>query len=154
MKQEYNTYTEITQKLLDGLKIGDMVRINDWKQSIPVCGVSKHYIVMAARQFGNWRCVVIQKETWAGYDRDTYAWLVGRYVCRTHGLPGTMFDLDDPSEVKKYLKNLESVSLDETAPYGATAINTLRIRKRQKKSARTAATIQGAKPNCCKSSIS
>ena len=147
MKQEYNTYTEITQKLLDGLKIGDMVRINDWKQSIPVCGVSKHYIVMAVRQFGNWRCAVIQKEPWAGYDRDNYAWLVGRYVCRTHGLPGTMFDLDDPSEVKKYLKNLESVSLDETAPYGATAINTLRIRKRQKKSARTAATIQGAEKN-------
>ena len=154
MKQEYRTYTEITQKLLDSLKIGDMVRINDWKQSMPVCGVSKHYVVIAARQFGNWRCAVVQKVPWVGYDRDTYTWLVGKYVCCTHSLPGTMFDLGDPSEVKKYLKNLESVSLDETAPYGATAINTLRIRKMPKKSARTAVTIQGAKPNCCKSSIS
>ena len=41
MKTEYKHDTEITKEVLDNIKVGMLVKINDWKRPMKVVGVSE-----------------------------------------------------------------------------------------------------------------
>lgn len=53
MMKNYETHVEITKELLDSIKVGDLIKINDWKKPLRVMGVSKNYFVMAVKQFSD-----------------------------------------------------------------------------------------------------
>lgn len=57
---EYKTYSNITKGLLDSIKVGDLIKINDWKKPLRVKGVSKDYFVMA----GEGEYSVCEKKPW------------------------------------------------------------------------------------------
>ena len=40
MKKSYEQYTDITKELLDSIRVGDLVKVNDWKKPPRVKGVS------------------------------------------------------------------------------------------------------------------
>lgn len=52
MACKYIHYTEITRKVLDSIKVGDLVKVNDWKKPLKVKAVSENYFVMAGNLFG------------------------------------------------------------------------------------------------------
>ena len=46
MKTEYKHYTDITKEILDNIKVGMLVKINDWKRPMKVVGISENYFCM------------------------------------------------------------------------------------------------------------
>lgn len=52
MKKEYVHYTDITREILDTIKVGDLVKINDWTKPLRVKAVSENYFVMVSNLFG------------------------------------------------------------------------------------------------------
>lgn len=52
MKKEYVHYTDITREILDTIKVGDLVKINDWTKPLRVKAVSENYFVMVNNLFG------------------------------------------------------------------------------------------------------
>lgn len=66
MKNGYEQHTTITKELLDGIKVGDLIKVNDWKKPLRVKGVSDNYFVMATKQFGDTIYSVCEKKPWGG----------------------------------------------------------------------------------------
>ena len=62
MKNGYEQHTTITKELLDGIKVGDLIKVNDWKKPLRVKGVSDNYFVMATKQFGDTIYSVCEKK--------------------------------------------------------------------------------------------
>lgn len=52
MKKEYVHYTDITREILDTIKVGDLVKINDWTKPLRVKAVSENYFVMVSNLVG------------------------------------------------------------------------------------------------------
>ena len=66
MKTEYKHYTEITKDVLDNIKVGMLVKINDWKRPMKVVGVSENYFCMIQNVCGNICYSVCEKKPWSG----------------------------------------------------------------------------------------
>lgn len=49
MNKQYKHYTDVTREILDTIKIGDLIKINNWKKPMRVMAVSKNYFVMAVK---------------------------------------------------------------------------------------------------------
>ena len=54
MGKQYEHYMgeQVTKKLLDSIKFGDLVKVNDWKKPLRVKGVTNNYFAMTINQFG------------------------------------------------------------------------------------------------------
>lgn len=59
-KVRFNKYTEVTKELLNSIKIGDLIKINNWKTPLIVRGISDNYIVMSDKD--NCEYSVIEKK--------------------------------------------------------------------------------------------
>lgn len=105
---EYAVYTEITKEVLDRVKVGDLVKFNDWKVPYRVKGVSEHYFVAARKMFGQVAYTICEKKPWPGI----------RYNAMTGGMfhigPDDWifgwvggYNFDDKNNMTKYLKWLE-----------------------------------------------
>ena len=46
----YKHYENITREILDTIKIGDLVRVNDWMSPMLVKAVSKNFFVMTCKK--------------------------------------------------------------------------------------------------------
>lgn len=66
MANGYTHYEEITKDVLDSIKTGDFVRVNDWKRPLKVKGVSDNYFVMEREVFGKPLYAVCEKKPWGG----------------------------------------------------------------------------------------
>lgn len=66
MKKEYKYYTNVTKEILDNIKVGDYIRVNDWIKPMKVVGVSDNYFVMIQNNFGNTWYSVCEKKPWGG----------------------------------------------------------------------------------------
>ena len=66
MKKEYVHYTDITREILDTIKVGDLVKINDWTKPLRVKAVSENYFVMVSNLFGKPMYSVCSKLPWKG----------------------------------------------------------------------------------------
>ena len=45
--KDYKIFINITKEVLDSVKPGDLVKVNDWKKPLKVIAVSDNYFVMA-----------------------------------------------------------------------------------------------------------
>ena len=66
MCEKYIHYTEVTREVLDTIKVGDLVRVNDWIKPMKVKSVSENYFVMTQSIFGNTYYSVCSKLPWDG----------------------------------------------------------------------------------------
>ncbi|SFM09513.1 hypothetical protein [Pelosinus propionicus] len=105
----YTTYTEVTKELLDTIKVGDLIKVNDWKKPMKVRGVSPNYAVMTENNFGKTYYSVIEKKPWDGDRRN--AMRGGRYHCGRDnwifGAPHFEYKFDDEKAVAAYLQTFE-----------------------------------------------
>lgn len=66
MKKEYIHYNNVTREILDTIKVGDLIKVNDWKKPMRVKAVSENYFVMTQKQFGSTYYSVCSKLPWDG----------------------------------------------------------------------------------------
>lgn len=66
MKKVYEHYGKVTRENLDSVKVGDLIKINNWKKPMKVKAVSKNYFVMTQKNFGQVYYSVVSKIPWEG----------------------------------------------------------------------------------------
>lgn len=141
MKNEYKNYREITKELLDGIKVGDLIKVNEWKKPLRVRAVSKNYFVMATRMFGKWNYSVCEKLPWDGIRHNEMrgglfhvgvdAWIFGSPSWCDFNDGGT-YDFDNKEASQAYIDTFE-LQKDEVghsfiSPRGAVPIYQISIK--------------------------
>lgn len=111
MKKQYKTFTKVTKEILDDIKVGDLVKVNNWMRPLKVRAVSENYFVMAAKYFGKWNYSVCEKKPWDGFRRNamvggmfhvgTDGWLFGSPVFPEG------YDFDNAELSQKYIDTFE-----------------------------------------------
>ena len=81
MKKEYTHYTNVTREILNTIKVGDLIKINDWTKPLRVKAVSENYFVMASNLFGKPIYSVCSKLSWDGIRHN--AMICGMFHCGT-----------------------------------------------------------------------
>ena len=66
MNKEYTHYRNITREILDTIKVGDLIKINNWTKPLRVKAVSENYFVMVSNLFGKPLYSVCSKLPWKG----------------------------------------------------------------------------------------
>lgn len=66
MKKEYVHYDNVTREILDTIKVGDLIKVNDWKKPMRVKAVSDNYFVMTENYFGKGYYSICSKLPWDG----------------------------------------------------------------------------------------
>lgn len=88
MNKVYETYTQITKELLDSIKVGDLIKCNNWKQPLKVKAVSENYFIMVKNLFGKALYSVCEKKpssfsrnyfTAGSFRIGTDNWVFGKY---------------------------------------------------------------------------
>lgn len=112
--REYRHYDNITKEILDSIKVGNLIRINDWKRGMRVVGVSDNYFVMIQKVCGNIVYSVCEKKPWGGIRYN--AMRGGMFHCSTDDtLFGYMdfdYKFDDEEQIKRYLDAFESGEIE------------------------------------------
>lgn len=112
--KNYKEYTEITKEILDQVKIGDFVKINDWKRPLIVVGVSENYFCMCRNAFGEILYSVCEKKPWNGIRHNS---MIGEmFHCGTDnmvfGVAGFDYRFNDENEIKRYLQMFEEEKIE------------------------------------------
>lgn len=81
MNKEYTHYRNITREILDTIKVGDLIKINDWTKPLRVKAVSENYFVMVSNLFGKPLYSVCSKLPWKGTRHN--AMIGGMFHCDT-----------------------------------------------------------------------
>lgn len=119
MKKEYMHYNNITKEILDTIKVGDLIRVNDWKKPMRVKAVSDNYFVMTQILFGDLYYSVCSKLPWDGVRHNSM--VGGMFHCSTDNtLFGSILLSDYPDLYKfenaesnqKYLQEFENGNLE------------------------------------------
>ena len=105
MKAEYKHYTEITKEILDNIKVGMLVKINNWKRPMKVVGVSENYFCMIQKVCGKICYSVCEKKAWGGIRHN--AMQGGMFHCGTDNMI-----FDDEEQIKDYLQAFESEEIE------------------------------------------
>ena len=114
MGKEYVHYTEITREILDTIKVGDLVRVNDWKKPMKVKAVSENYFVMTQNMFGDTYYSVCSKLPWDSVRHN--AMVGGMFHCGCDdwifGSPLTIghenvYQFNNEETNKRYLQDFE-----------------------------------------------
>ena len=66
MNNEYVHYTNITRNILDTIKVGDLIKVNDWESPMEVKAVSENYFVMTESRDNEKYYSVCLKLLWDG----------------------------------------------------------------------------------------
>lgn len=132
----YEAHVEVTKELLDSIKVGDLIKINDWKKPLRVMGVSENYFVMAIKQFGDTIYSVCEKKKWDGKIRNKMrggmfhcgrdAWLFG------WGGWQEGYDFDNSELTSEYLNSFEKGE-SSISERNAIPIRALYIKRAQKR---------------------
>ena len=114
MKTEYKHYTDITKEILDNIKVGMLVKINDWKRPMKVVGVSENYFCMIQNVCGNICYSVCEKKPWGGIRYNQM--IGGMFHCSTDNMVFGYMDhnykFDDDKLIKKYLQAFENGEIE------------------------------------------
>ena len=114
MSKQYTHYTDITKDILDTVKVGDLIKVNNWKRPMRVKAVSENYFVMTQNQFGNTYYSVCEKKPWDGIRHNSM--IGGMFHCGTDnwifGSPLTVnyenvYQFNNEESNKKYLQSFE-----------------------------------------------
>lgn len=114
MKKNYIHYDNVTREILDTIKVGDLIRVNNWKRPMRVKAVSENYFVMTQKQFGDTYYSVCSKLPWDGVMHNDMRggmfhcgpdhWLFGAPVsvdCEN------LYEFENEEANKKYLQSFE-----------------------------------------------
>jgi len=112
---DYECFTEITRELLDSVKVGDLIKINDWKKPLKVIAITKNYFVMAKKMVDKWEYSVCEKKPWEGirynsmiggkYHVGADGWLFGSPVWL--GFNCEEYDFDNLEASQAYIDSFE-----------------------------------------------
>lgn len=119
MKRQYIHYDNVTREILDTIKVGDLIKVNDWKKPMRVKAISENYFVMTKNMFGDTWYSVCSKLPWGGvrYNR----MVGGMFHCSTDNMIfGSILSADYPDLYKfeneeanqKYLQEFENGDLE------------------------------------------
>lgn len=122
MSKQYEHYVgeQVTKELLDSIKLGDLIKVNDWTKPLRVKGTSENYFVMATKQFGKTLYSVCEKKrrqegqhnrmTPNMFHVSRDAWVFGWMGWKDFNLNDNYsYQLDNPEWVEAYLKSFEYV---------------------------------------------
>ena len=137
MKNNYVHYDNITKEILDTIKVGDFIKVNDWKKPMTVKAVSDNYFVMTQNLFGKIYYSVVSKLPWDGIRYNNM--VGGKFHCSTDdyvfGSPlsaeyENFYKFENEEANQKYLQSFENneCSLSQR---NAIPINDLYVKKMQ-----------------------
>lgn len=115
MGYTYTTYEKVTREVLDSVKVGDLIKVNDWKKPMKVKAVSKNYFVMTQNLFGKLYYSVCSKLVWDGVRYN--AMRGGKFHCGTDnwifGSPisaeyENVYKFENDETNQKYLEEFEN----------------------------------------------
>lgn len=110
----YKHYENITREVLDTIKVGDLVRVNDWTSPMLVKAVSKNFFVMTCKKGEDTYYSVCSKLPWDGIRHN--AMIGGMFHCGCDdwilGTPlgirnENIYQFNDPELNKMYLQEFE-----------------------------------------------
>ena len=114
MNNKYTHYRNVTKEILDNVKVGDLVKINDWKRPMKVVGVSNNYFAMIQKVCGNICYSVCEKKQWGGIRYN--AMRGGMFHCGTDntifGYIDTSYTFDNEKEIQRYLNAFENGEIE------------------------------------------
>ena len=114
MSKQYKYYTDITREILDTIKVGDLIKVNDWKKPMRVKAVSENYFVMTQNLFGDTYYSVCSKLPWEGIRYNSMRG--GMFHCSTDdwvfGSPlsidyENLYQFENEEANQKYLQQFE-----------------------------------------------
>lgn len=137
MNSVYNRYSksQITKEILDQIQIGDLIKINNWKQPLRVKGISENYFVMAQDfhdikkplEYSVFSKIPFQG---IGYGRDGK--IQGDYFCGPDfwlfGDIDFNYKFDNPESIQKYLNKFETGEA-EISMRNSVAVYSIQIKK-------------------------
>lgn len=110
----YKHYENITREILDTIKVGDLVRVNDWMSPMLVKAVSKNFFVMTCKKGKDTYYSVCSKLPWDGIRHN--AMVGGMFHCGCDdwifGTPlgirnENIYQFNNPELNKMYLQEFE-----------------------------------------------
>lgn len=115
MVNKYKHYNNVTREILDTINVGDLIKINNWKQPMRVKAVSNNYFVMTKKIFGNTCYSVCSKLPWDGirynsmiggmFHCGTDNWVFGSPLCFEYE---NLYSLENVEANQKYLQQFEN----------------------------------------------
>ena len=137
MNSVYNRYSksQITKEILNQIQIGDLIKINNWKQPLRVKGISENYFVMAQDfhdiekplEYSVFSKIPFQG---IGYGRDGK--IQGDYFCGPDfwlfGDIDFNYKFDNPESIQKYLNKFETGEA-EISMRNSVAVYSIQIKK-------------------------
>lgn len=115
MSTQYKHYTNVTKEILDTVKAGDLIKINDWKKPMRVKAVSTNFFVMTQKNFGNTYYSVCSKLPWEGVIYNNMRggmfhcgpdnWVFGSPLCADYD---NLYKFENEEGNRKYLQAFES----------------------------------------------
>ena len=119
MKKQYTHYTNVTREILDTIKVGDLIKVNNWRRPMRVKAVSENYFVMTQNVCGDICYSVCSKLPWDGVMYNSMRG--GMFHCSTDNMIfGSILAIDYPDLYKfeneeanqKYLQEFENGDLE------------------------------------------
>lgn len=114
MNKQYIHYDNVTREVLDTVKVGDLIKVNNWKKPMRVKAVSDNYFVMTQNLFGDTYYSVCSKLPWEGTRHNSM--IGGMFHCSTDdwvfGCPLTidypdLYKFENVETNQKYLQQFE-----------------------------------------------
>ncbi len=115
MRKQYTHYTNITRAILDTIKVGDLVRVNNWKKPMKVKAVSENFFVMTQNLFGKTFYSVCSKLPWDGiiynsmrggmFHCSTDNWIFGSPLVVEYR---DLYTFENNEATQKYLQSFET----------------------------------------------
>lgn len=119
----YEVYDKdkITRDLLNGIKVGDFIKINTWKRPFTVTAVSDNYFIMCKPHFNTYAYSICEKNK-RGYEhnliyRPHCGFKSDEFICGPDNY-FTRYDYFDFQECQKALKDLESGDMEVSERHG------------------------------------
>lgn len=111
MENSYTRYTEVTRAILETVKVGDWIKINDRKRPLNVKGVTENYFVMAQIVYGVTLYSVVSKRPWRFEGAKHNAMSGGMFHCGPDawlfGYKCLEYDFENLEFVADYLNSFE-----------------------------------------------
>lgn len=115
MAKEYIHYTNVTRENLDTVKVGDLIKINDWKKPMRVKAVSENFFVMTMKQFKDTYYSVCSKLPWEGTRYNAMIggmfhcgkdnWIFGSNLCADYE---DLYEFNNEEANRLYLQEFET----------------------------------------------
>lgn len=130
MNNNCKHYTEITREILDTIKVGDQVKINDWENFMRVKGVSTNFFVMTCQEGEVAHYSVCSKLPWNGIRHNAMIggmfhcggdnWVFGSPLAIDHR---DLYQFNDPKMTARYLEDFENEKCEISVRNGTPIVD-------------------------------